>query len=183
MSNYTSIFIYPMEKEFIPSEFTSHKIFEFLNCVRINAARGSDHISDDEEEDRNVFFLTDVSLAESLRAMQKHHPGKTHFLLAYEGYLKTFCDSLVNTIPPELANDFVPWRTGMTIGNWRARDYETDDVFATGSFCITKSGNGCPLNLRAYLDAFNENPEVQNMIRFLELETNCKWTTCIQFSG
>jgi hypothetical protein len=182
MSNYTSIFIYPVDEKFRPAESTLYKIFDFLMVSLINCVTGSNPCNGDEEEEDNVFFLEKITLDKVIENINTHLPSTTFMMFSSEYYLYNLCQSLIDTIPAELANNFVPWDSSMTIGAWKARDYNTDDVVAKGIFCIQKSSYGCPSNLRAYLDAFTNNPEVQKLLQFLELETSCKWNTCIQLS-
>ena len=184
MGHYTSVILHPVDEKYCPEEAVLQKIIGFFNVSRIQIATGSNPYLDDDgdEAEKDVFWLRNVSLEEVLKNKQKHQPERTHLMFPYEGYLRTIAESLSLSIPPELANDYIPWDTGMTLGMWRARDYDTENVVAKGSFCISKSANGYPLSLQEYLAAFNTNEEVQKLLAYLESETQCQWAACIQFT-
>ena len=178
MSVYTSVIVHPANPAFQPSEGFIKELLEFFGVSKIEIASGSQ--PDDDDED--VFFLQNISLDESFSAMRDNTPARTHLSLPHEGFLRVFSDAVSASIPKEVAGDFLPWDTGITIGQWEAQDYDTDAVLASGSFCITKSGNGCPPSLAAYLDRLDANPEFKKMIAFLESKTGREWETVIELT-
>jgi len=183
MSLYTIVRIHPADSTLQPSEEFIKELLEFFGVSKIEFATGNaDSHPDDDEEDEDLFFLEGVTLEESFRAMRNSNAAVMHLGLPFEGFLRAFAHSISESIPPEIAGDFVPWVTGITLGNWYSRDYNTDEVLAHGNFCIKKSGNGCPPNMAVYLNRFNTNPELQKIITFLELQTGYKWETSIQLT-
>jgi hypothetical protein len=190
MGHYTSVILHPLDEKYCPDEAVLQKIIGSFNVSRVQIASGSNPYIDDEDDEvdevdeveKDVFWLQNVSLEEVLENKKKHQPESTHLMFPHEGYLRGITESLTTSIPPELANAYVPWDTGMTLGKWSAWDYDTGDVVAKGKFRISKSANGYPLSLQDYLTAFNANEEVQNLLAFLEQETQCQWTMRIQFS-
>lgn len=178
MSLYTSVIVHPANPAFQPSEAFIKELLEFFGVSKIEIASGSQ--PDDDDED--VFFLQNISLEESLAAIRDNTPARTHLSLPHEGFLRVFSDAVSANIQKEVAGDFLPWDTGITIGPWEAHDYDTDEVLASGNFCITKSGNGCPPSLATYLERLRENPELQKLIAFLESKTGREWKSVIELT-
>jgi len=184
MSHYTSIILHPVDAAFQPSERFVKGVLEFFGISQIRIASGSRPAEDDDEDEEEIdlFSLKNINLEEAFAAKRDSDAVTLHLILPFEGVLRAFSDSVSTTIPQDMAGDFLPWATGITIGKWNVRDYNTDKVVAFGNFCITKSGNGCPPSLVAYLDRIKENPELQKLTAFLESKTGCKWKTSIQLT-
>ena len=180
MSLYTSVIVHSADPAFQPSEGFIKELLEFFGVSKIEIASGSQ--PDEDGDDEDVFFLQNISLEESLAAMRDNTPTRTHLSLPHEGFLRVFSDAVSASIPKEVAGDFLPWDTGITIGPWEAHDYDTGEMLASGSFCITKSANGCPPSLRAYLERLNASPELQSLIAFLASKTGSKWETTIELT-
>ena len=181
MGLYTSVIVHPADAAFQPSQEFIKELLDFFEVSKIEIASGR-NFTEDDDDDGSLFFLKNISLSEALAAMHENTPNKTHFCLPYTGSLRNFSDAISASIPKEVAGDFSPWDTGITIGPWEARDCDTDEVLASGNFCITKSANGSPPSLKAYLDRFTGNSELQKLITFLESKTGRKWETVIELT-
>ncbi len=180
MSLYTSVIVHPTDSSFQASGKFVKELLDFFGVCRIEIASASE--PDEDGGDEDIFFIQNISLEEALAAIRDKNPARTHLNLPHEGFLRVFSDTVSASIPKEVAGDFLPWDTGITVGQWEAKDYETDEVLASGSFCITKSGSGCPPSLAAYLDRLDANPEFKKMIAFLESKTGSKWKTAIELT-
>lgn len=128
---------------------------------------------------QSVFYERHLDVDQACRLWHDQPCHNILFSLGGEGWSARVNDECQERISSELAQEFVPWDSSISIGPWKARDYNSGNVMTSGNFSLSKSYNGCPQNLIEYQRAFASLPSVADMLRFLEQQTSSSWqVTC-----
>jgi hypothetical protein len=196
MGLYTSIYFHPTSTGFYPTEVQVRNIMAELRVQFVEIASGEPKPPLLEVLRRkylprmvetypivpNLFWETNVSMERAIQLWREQKPHCAHFMLKHETLVAELTTAIEQGISADLARDFLPWDTGINLGNWEHCDHNTGKITAKGRFAISRSGNGCPRSLKEYHTAFSSIPQVRNFLSSFEAATATPWTTSINLS-
>ena len=96
--------------------------------------------------------------------------------------MKELTAEVLAALPQSLHRDFSPWDTSIRDGLWTAHSYDDGTLIDGGSLCFNMSANGCPSDLKLYLERFLAVEGVKRFQSRLETLSHQPWTAGIELT-
>ena len=185
MAEYTTAHIVPItspewipEREFIEDVLNHLGVTTIQGLIAYSKPRYWEDADDDDENYVFADWAFRKSMIEALDKIENLKACISEFFIFYNEWNHKITDSLTNN--PII--EFTPDSLGVRIGPFNIPSPGYD--FTIGRFCfeLTVNGYGMPIDHEASLDAVRADPEVCDLLRYLEEKSGKKWSVFMSYS-